>query len=265
MRHIESKDFSQHFERSAVFICGDHVVVNHERASHLISFSEGLACLPVDQTQVFLDQELLFVHLQEEPAALSSTFKLAPAKYFLSEVSSQATISILRAVQWLNWNQKHRYCQRCAHPFSFLEASFEKKCHSCGHSVFPNLAPVIVVLIQKGDELLLARSPHFREGMYSAIAGFIDMGETAECAVHRETQEEVGLKIHQLEYFGTQSWPFPGDFMIAFKAQYLSGDIAIDQKEIEHAAWFHKHDLPELPLHSSLSRQLIDHCVAACP
>ena len=117
---------------------------------------------------------------------------------------------------------------------------------------------VCLVTNAKENKILLARSPHFRKGMYSALAGFVDIGETAECAAHREVQEEVGLKIKSLKYFGSQSWPFPSSFMIAFTAEYLSGEIIIDPNEIEDAKWFDAHNITNLPDMPSISRRLID-------
>jgi NAD+ diphosphatase len=134
----------------------------------------------------------------------------------------------------------------------------EKKCKACDLSFLPNLSPAIMVLLKRENEILLARSPHFRQGMYSALAGFIDLGETAECAVHREVQEEVGLKVKSLQYFGSQSWPFPNSFMIAFTAEYLSGEIIMEPNEIEDAKWFNIHNIPDLPSMPSISRRLID-------
>lgn len=115
-----------------------------------------------------------------------------------------------------------------------------------------------MVLIQRNHQVLLARSAHFKPGIYSAIAGFIDIGESAEEAVYREVKEEVGIEISKLEYFGSQSWPFPNSFMIAFKAHYLSGELSINPNEIEDAKWFDIDDLPAIPSYPSISRKLID-------
>lgn len=122
-----------------------------------------------------------------------------------------------------------------------------------------------MVLIQKEDKILLARSPHFQPGFYSAIAGFIDLGETAEHAAHREVKEELGIEITDLEYFSTQTWPFPDSFMIAFKAKYLDGELKLDENEIEDAGWFGAQDLPMLPPSSSIARQLIESVVNKLP
>jgi NAD+ diphosphatase len=168
----------------------------------------------------------------------------------------------MRALHWLNWDRQSQFCGRCGSALEGKMDATEKKCPTCETSIFPRFSPAVMVLIRKGDKILLARSPHFESGFYSAIAGFIDVGETAEQAAHREVKEELGLEISDLEYFSTQTWPFPDSFMIAFKAQYRGGDLKLDEIEIEDARWFGQHDLPMLPPHASIARHLIDSVLA---
>ena len=195
----------------------------------------------------------------QEPSALAQLgFALPPVKSFLWQTSSEVQQQILRAFHWVNWEQQSRYCGHCGAPLQTTAISVEKKCASCLKSHFPRFSPAVMVLVQKGPELLLARSPHFKQGFYSAIAGFLEVGETAENAAHREVKEELGIEITNLHYFGTQTWPFPDSFMIAFKADYLKGDLCLDPTEIEDAQWFHKHNLPKLPPSASISRKLIE-------
>lgn len=165
---------------------------------------------------------------------------------------------MLQAIQWLTWSKRNNYCSKCGNSIALVQNASEKKCHSCNSSFFPSLSPAVMILIKKENKILLARSPHFRKGMYSALAGFVDIGETAEYAAHREVQEEVGLKIKSLKYFGSQSWPFPSSFMIAFTAEYLDGEIIMERNEIEDAQWFDLNQLPDLPPMPSISRRLIN-------
>ena len=119
-----------------------------------------------------------------------------------------------------------------------------------------------MVLIGRGQgrrrELLLARSPHFREGMFSALAGFVEAGETLEQAAAREVREEVGVAIANLRYFHSQPWPFPDSLMLAFFADHAGGEITPDPAEIEAARWFSVDALPPLPNPESIARRLID-------
>jgi NAD+ diphosphatase len=115
-----------------------------------------------------------------------------------------------------------------------------------------------MVLVERGNELLLARSPHFRPGVFSALAGFVEAGETLEQCAVREVREEVGVEIANLRYFHSQPWPFPDSLMIAFFADYAGGEITPDPSEIEAADWFPRDALPMLPDPVSIARRLID-------
>lgn len=134
-------------------------------------------------------------------------------------------------------------------------------CSACGLLVYPRISPAVMVLIQRGDELLLARSPHFKPGVFSALAGFVEAGETLEQCAVREVREEVGIEISNLRYFQSQPWPFPDSLMLAFFADYAGGVITPDPSEIEAADWFSRKALPLLPDPVSIARRLID---AAC-
>jgi NAD+ diphosphatase len=157
-----------------------------------------------------------------------------------------------RAFQLAEWARTHRYCGVCATPTRRLPDEFCLKCPNCGHSNYPRISPAMMVLIKKGDSILLARNANFAPGRFSALAGFVEAGESVEQTVHREVYEEVGLQVHDLRYFKSQSWPFPHSLMIAFTAEYLGGEIAVDGKEIVEARWYGPGDtLPDLPpLHS---------------
>jgi NAD+ diphosphatase len=137
-----------------------------------------------------------------------------------------------------------------------------RQCPSCGQTHYPRIAPAVMALVRKGDELLLARSPHFPAGMHSALAGFVEAGESLEQCVHREVKEEVGLEVTNLRYFSSQPWPFPHSLMIAFNCDYAGGEITPEPGEIEAAAWFWIDDLPVLPNRISIARRLIDATIA---
>ncbi len=163
-----------------------------------------------------------------------------------------------RAVQIIDWDRTHRFCGRCGTPLRTKSTERAKECPQCGLLHFPRLAPAIIVLVERGSKLLLARSRHFMPGMFSVLAGFVEPGESLEEAVVREVKEEVGVNIKDIKYFGSQPWPFPHSLMIGFTAAYAGGEITIDDAEIEDAGWFSVDHLPRIPGKISIARKLID-------
>jgi len=171
-----------------------------------------------------------------------------------------------RAVQILLWDQTHRFCGRCGQPTANAPAERAKLCPSCGLLSFPRLSPAVIMLVQRGDEFLLARNRAFAEGFYSVLAGFVEPGESLEEAVAREVREEVDLELKDVRYFGSQPWPFPHSLMIGFTAHYASGQIRPQTEEIAEAAWFNRHgELPRLPGKLSIARRLIDWFLTESP
>ncbi|MCX4024794.1 NAD(+) diphosphatase [Spartinivicinus marinus] len=158
----------------------------------------------------------------------------------------------------VSWMEQHQYCGRCTRPLQWHPVERAKQCECGAPPLYPAISPCIIVLITRGDQVLLARSPRFPEGVFSTIAGFIEPGETIEHGVIREVAEEVGITIKNLQYKGSQPWPFPQSLMIGFHAEYDSGEIEVDGDEIEAADWFSLSDLPILPSPMSIARWLID-------
>ena len=172
---------------------------------------------------------------------------------------------VIKAHSIINWDKNHQFCGRCGEVTTHESKAFERHCVSCGLTFFPRISPSIIVLIKKGNHLLMARGPHFLPGVYALIAGFIEPGESVEEAVHREVKEEVGLQIKNLSYVGSQPWPFPDSLMIAFTADYASGEIVTDQEEIEEANWYRYDNLPGRPSMSiSIASKMIDDFVNFC-
>ncbi|WP_410499881.1 NAD(+) diphosphatase [Chitinibacter sp. S2-10] len=163
-----------------------------------------------------------------------------------------------RASQIATFYRTHRYCGVCGSAMRRLEEEAACECTGCGHRVWPRISPAVMVLIRRDTEVLLARSPHFRAGMYSAVAGFVEPGESLEQCAQREVLEEVGVRIKNLRWFGSQSWSFPHSLMLAFVADYDSGEIVCQQGEIEDARWFDLAALPEMPSRYSLAWRLLD-------
>jgi NAD+ diphosphatase len=163
-----------------------------------------------------------------------------------------------RALQLLEWDRNHQYCGRCGTPTTPSAEERVRVCPACRLSVYPRVAPAVMALVKRGRELLLGRSPHFPAGMYSALAGFVEPGETLEQCVTRELAEEVGVRVKNLQYFASQPWPFPHSLMIAFVCDWESGAIRPQEGEIEAADWFDVLQLPKLPSRISIARRLID-------
>lgn len=163
-----------------------------------------------------------------------------------------------RAMQLLDWDRCHQYCGRCGTPTQPRAEERVRVCPACKLSAYPRVAPAVMALVTRGRELLLGRSPHFPPGMYSALAGFAEPGETLEQCVAREVEEEVGVSVTNLSYFASQPWPFPHSLMIAFVCEWAGGEIRVQEGEIESADWFDVLQLPQIPSKISIARRLID-------
>ena len=175
----------------------------------------------------------------------------------LGRVEEQLFALAGRAAQLLDWERDHQFCGRCGSAMQADESERAMRCPPCGVVNYPRIAPCVIMLVTRGEELLLAQNINHPAGMYSTLAGFIEAGETVEETLIREVKEEVGLDVGGLRYFQSQSWPFPNQLMLGFFAEYRGGEIVCDPSEIADARWFHYRELPRVPPPASVAGQLI--------
>jgi NAD+ diphosphatase len=187
-------------------------------------------------------------------------FQLVPIRQLLQFWDTQQFEQASRAIQLLEWRRNHKFCSHCGESTIEHKTEFAMICPSCGYHQYPRVQPCIITVITRGeDEILLAKNAHNKSNMYGLIAGFVEVGETLEEAVRRETKEEIGLNVKNIQYLASQPWPFPSNLMIAFKAEYESGDIELQEEEISDAQFFKFNALPEIPFKGSIAHSMIMH------
>lgn len=208
----------------------------------------------------FEDHDHVCVALADDVSKdlLPDGFKAAGLRAWFEVLNDTALAIAMRAVQVVEWDRTHQFCGACGQPTESSNAERAKQCRSCRLTMYPRMSPAMMVLITRGRQLLLGRGVNFPPGRYSALAGFVEAGETLEQCVHREVMEEVGVRVHKLEYFASQSWPFPNSLMIAFRAEYRDGEIDHDPAELADAQWFDIDNLPQIPPRLSIARALLD-------
>ncbi len=162
------------------------------------------------------------------------------------------------AYQIVEWDRTHQYCGTCGTQTETLPQERARVCPECKLTNYPRLSPAVIVSVRRSDQLLLSRSYNLPEKMYSVLAGFVEPGETLEEAVAREVHEEVGIRIRNIKYFGSQPWPFPNSLMIGFTADHADGELQINRSEIDDAGWYSIDTLPQIPPKLSIARSLID-------
>ena len=162
-----------------------------------------------------------------------------------------------KAYELIYWDQHSRFCPSCGTK-TVMQTTISKQCPNCKYEIYPVVSPAILVLIRKGDAILLVHARNFRGSFYGLVAGFLETGETLEECVRREVMEETGLEINNITYFGNQPWPYPSNLMVGFIADYVSGTIRLQDEELSEGAFFSKDNLPELPRKLSLARKMID-------
>ena len=184
---------------------------------------------------------------------------LTPLRNLLGSIPDSLFTACSRSLQLSEWKRNNQFCGVCGKNMKMHETERAMFCECNSVLIYPKISPCIIVLVTKGEELLLAHNKNFPGTFYSTLAGFIEAGESAESAIHREIFEEVKVRVQNIKYFGSQSWPFPSQLMLGYHAEYLEGEITPDGEEIDLADWFHYKDLPNVPTGNiSISGQLIE-------
>jgi len=189
---------------------------------------------------------------------LPECFSAHPPLSLLNEIGVDLVRIAGLASQFVNWSRNHRFCGKCGKLTEDKKDERAKICTTCGQIYYPRLSPAIIVAVVKGDRLLMGNSPRFPSKFYSVLAGFVEPGENLEECVKREVREEVGIEVKNINYFGSQPWPFPDSLMIGFTAEYDSGEINVDKNELTDASWFARDEIPRIPPSISIARKLID-------
>ncbi|MDZ7923121.1 MAG: NAD(+) diphosphatase [Marinagarivorans sp.] len=193
---------------------------------------------------------------------LSACLESTTLRSFLGQVAEDEFALLSRASQLQHWWLHHQFCGQCGTKNILHDAELALSCRACSVLYYPRISPCVIMLVTRGKQCLLAKHTRSSRQRYSCLAGFIEVGESAEATVVREVAEEVGLRVNNLRYITSQNWPFPSQLMLGFLVDYSAGDIAIDGVEIEDAAWFNVDNLPEIPPEGTISRFLIDHFCA---
>ena len=199
------------------------------------------------------DGERLFLGYGDEGAPLFAAAPLcgtafpnarSPALFAMLDRFHAADAALYAAARSLvDWHARHGFCAVCGMATAAFRAGWGRKCPSCEAEHFPRVDPVVIMLAARGDKVLLGRQPSWPAGRYSALAGFLEVGESIEEAVRRETLEEAGVRVSAVRYVASQPWPFPSSLMIACIGEALDDAIAIDVHELEDARWFSRDEV----------------------
>jgi NAD+ diphosphatase len=240
---------------------GNRLLIAGEESAPVIPSLDDLERAGVSGTRHYLGQlaaaHCVAITLPDE-SEVPPGFVLSGLRPLFMRIPDATLALAQRAFQVVEWDRTHRFCGRCGTPTRDKDGERAKQCPACGYVAYPRLSPAMMVLVTRERELLLARANRFPGAMYSALAGFVEPGETIEDCIHREVREEVGVEVADLAYFGSQSWAFPHSLMIAYTARYAGGELRPDLVEIADARWFSVDMLPALPTTVSISRRLIE-------
>lgn len=215
-------------------------------------FTEEIKGIDVHQTATCID-----VLGFSKDDVIPEGYRKSLIRLSFAAMDEEGCFHLARAKALLEWRASTKFCGRCGRELIEHGELTARTCPDCGNLIFPRIEPCIIVLVHRGDEILLARHVQRNQDIYACIAGFMEAGESAEHAVAREIKEETGITVKNIRYFGSQSWPFPSQLMLGFTAEYESGDMKLQDDEIAEARWFRRDECPASPPPGSIAYRLI--------
>jgi NAD+ diphosphatase len=210
-----------------------NVIAAHNNPLLLVGSFNGRPCIAYD------------IDAQVDLSALA-VVRISP-RQLLFQRSHTEFVAIGMATQLINWVRSHRYCGQCGSPTRVHQKERAFVCNQCAERFYPRINPCVIVLVTRGQQMLLAKHARSANHLFSCLAGFMEIGETPEDTIRREVQEEVGIAVHNLRYIQSQSWPFPSQLMLGYFAEYLAGDVQADGVEILEVGWFSPDAMPPTP------------------
>ncbi len=257
----ENIDNSQ--ESNLTIILKDQEFLTSKNSDFLIFEEEDLKWSEMNivnrQFLGFLNNKPCYLSELTSESKIDDGTMLTPLRNLLGRIPDSLFTVCSRSIQLSEWYKNNQFCGACGSKMQRHNTERAMYCECNNLLIYPKISPCIIVLVTKGEELLLAHNKNFPGAFYSTLAGFIEAGESAESAIHREIYEEVKIKVQNIKYYGSQSWPFPSQLMLGYHAEYLEGDITPDGEEIDSADWFNYRKLPQVPTGNiSISGQLIE-------
>ncbi|MFQ5437391.1 MAG: NAD(+) diphosphatase [Paracoccaceae bacterium] len=232
------------------FLAADHILFNDAPQAPVFLGREGekglfareISAWPgpdadLSRVGAFIDDS------EQHHPALGPRCRFVELRRIMARMSPRDAELAAMSVGVFSWHATHGHCASCGVRTDITQAGWQRRCPSCGRQHFPRTDPVVIMLVTNGNDLLIGRSPHWPEGMYSLLAGFMEPGETIEAAVRREVREETDIRVGEVSYLASQPWPFPSSLMIGCLAHAESREITIDETEIEDACWISREKL----------------------
>lgn len=239
------------------FVINDRNIILKEDGS-LLSEKDFLQLKTLNPSADYYIEESNHLHiLGVDQPELSDGCVESTLRQFFAEREEHLSFLAARSKALLSWRKNTQFCGKCGHPLEDHKQLTARYCSHCETTHFPRIEPCIIVLVHKGDKVLLARHAQRNQDVYSCLAGFMEAGESAEHCVFREVLEETGIRVKNISYRGSQSWPFPSQLMLAFRAEYESGEIKVQEDELLAAQWFNPDNCPATPRPGSIAWKLI--------